>query len=258
MRLLLIALLLMTMPAYAQMIVPTTVDVSLTPHGNGAETVGLKFSVPDVVGGCWNVSELRHETAMQDPFYMDVRIESYTREQGTCGGINQQASAIVPIKKTLLANGKIKVLRLSIGPTVDRYNVTYDNGRMSILPQSQNIFKTARELVHNFERSTKKTGALLAFIIPTAPSGTDTTQAIADFVAMHGLTPAPESATSSLPAMNGGTQIHYYHDARGALSATISGEFAQVGSTSIPAIYDLPDGRGQEFTPAPVYAKKVD
>lgn len=251
-------LLLFAVPALAQTIVPTTVNVSLAPHGNSAQSVGLKFSVPDVIGGCWKVSELAHETAMQDPFYMDVRVQSYTRAQGTCGGANQQASAIVPIEKKLLDEGKIKVLRLSIGPTVDRYNVTYDNGRMSILPQSQQIFKTSQELVHNFERSGKKTGALLAFMIPTAPAGVDTTQAIADFAAMYGLTPAPESATSSLPSVNGGTHIHYYHDARGALSAGVSGDFAQIGSATIPATYDLPDGRGQEFIPAPVYARKVD
>lgn len=257
MRLLFAALIFLTTPAFAQ-IVPTTVNVSLAPQGDSTQTVGLKFSVPDVIGGCWDIGELAHETAMQDPFYMDVRIQSYTRKEGACGGVNQQASAIVPIEKKLLADGKIKVLRLSIGPTTDRYNVTYDNGRMSILPQSQTIFKTAQELVYNFDKATKNTGALLALIVPTAPTGVDTTQAISDFASMYGLTPAPESATSSLPAMNGGTAIHYYHDARGALSPGVLGDFSQVGSTTIPATYDLPDGRGQEFIPAPVYAKKVD
>lgn len=258
MRFLLIALLFMTTPAFAETIVPTTITVSLAPHGNSAESVGLKFAVPDIIGGCWDVGELEHETGRQEPFYIDVKIDSYTRVPGPCGGANQQPSAIVPLEKKLLEEGKIKVLRLSIGPMVDRYNVTYENGRMSILPQSQQIFKTTRELVHNFERSGKKTGALLGFMIPSAPAGSDTAQAIADFTAMYGLTPAPQSATSSLPSVNGGTQIHYYHDPRGALSAGLSGEFAPVGTATIPATYDLPDGRGQEYIPAPVYAKTVN
>ncbi len=258
MRLLLSFLLLLTTPALAQTITPTTVNVTLAPHGNSAENIGLKFSVPDVIGGCWSVSDLAHETGMQDPFYMDVRIQSYTREQSACGGANKQPAALVPIERKLLEDGKIKILRLSVGPTVDRYTVTYDNGRMSILPQTQQIFKTPRELVHNFARSGAKTGDLLAFMVPAAPAGVDTAQAIADFAMTYGLTPAPESATSSLPTRNGGTQIYYYYDARGALSSKVSGAFGQIGSTSIPATYDLPDGRGQEYIPAPVYAKKVN
>lgn len=258
MRLILIALLCFSTPAFAETIVPTTINVTFAPHGDSTKTIGLKFSAPEVVNGCWDISGLEHETAHQDPFYYDVKIHSYTRQAGPCDNQNKQASALVPIERKMLENGKIKILRLSVGPTVDRYTVTYDNGRVSILPQTQQIFKTPRELVHNFARSGAKTGDLLAFMVPAAPAGVDTAQAIADFAMTYGLTPAPENATSSLPTRNGGTQIYYYYDARGALSPKVSGEFGQIGSTSIPATYDLPDGRGQEYIPAPVYAKKVN
>lgn len=239
-------------------IVPTRVQVSLVPRGNSKETVGLHFSVPDVVNGCWDISPLSFETARQDPYYFDVRIKDYTRKEGKCSANNRMAGATVPIEKKLLDEGKIKILRLTIGNTTDRYNVDYTNNVMRILPSSQVKFTSAAEMVHNFAKSSKKTGALLALIIPIAPAGTDTKQPLADYAQMNGLTPAPENATSSLPHTNGGSQIHYYYDARNVLSARLGSEFSPIGSTTIPVTYDLQDGRGQEFMTAPVYAKEIE
>ena len=239
-------------------ITPREVFVSITPHGNSYETAGLRLAVPDVVSGCWDVSPLTVESGPQEPYYFDIRVKDYTQKEGKCDAKNRRAAAIVPIKKKLLEDGKIKILRLTIGTTTDRYNVTYEDGVMRILPSSQVKFKADRELVHNFARSGKKTGALVALIVPTAPEGSDTTQAIADFAATSGLTPAPERATSSLPQENGGTDIHYYYDSHHVLASRIGAEFSPVGGTTIPVTYDLRDGRGQESVPAPVYAKKID
>ncbi len=239
-------------------IVPDHVEVSLVPQGDSHKTVGMRFSVPDVVNGCWAISPLKYDTAQQDPFYYDIVIHDYTRKEGPCSAGNRMAMATVPLEKKLIEDGKMKILRLSIGTTIDRYNVAYKDGIVTITPESQIKFKAAGDLIYNFERSGEKTGALIGLIIPVAPANTDTTQAIADFAEMNGLTPAPESATSSLPLKNGGSQIHYYYDSRHAMAGRVTSEFAQVGGTTIPMTYDVQDGRGQEFVPAPVYAKKIE
>lgn len=242
----------------ADYIVPKSVNVSLAPSGNSAKEVGLRFTAPETVNGCWDISPIQYTHGMVAPHYFDVTLTHYTRNQGACSGVNRTASATVPIEKKLLDEGKIKVLRLTIGATTDRYTVDYNKGRLEILPLSQAIFKTAGTLTHNFGRSGTGKNRLIALIVPAAPKGTDTHQAIADFAGMRGLTPAPESATSSLPHTNGGTSVYYYYDSGKQLGDQVGSEFSPVGSTTLPLTYDLPDGRGQDFAGAPVYAKAID
>lgn len=239
-------------------IVPNRVMVTLVTQDNPQEEVGLRFSVPDVMNGCWDISPLRYDTSSQGPFYYDVTIKDYTRKEGACTGKNRAARATVPIAKKLLEEGKIKVLRLSLGDVTDRYNVTYDNGAVEIMPETQRIFKTTIDLSYNFNKSNNKTGALIALIAPTAPAHANTEQALANFAAIYSLTPAPQNATSSLPASNGGSDIHYYYDSKKTLTPRLNGEFAPVGTTGIAQIVDVKDGRDQTLISAPVYAKKVD
>lgn len=239
-------------------IVPREVTVDLVPFGQSGESAGLRFSVPDVVNGCWDISPLHYETSTQGPYYFDVSIKHYTRKEGKCGGGNRMARATVPLEKSLLEQGKIKILRLSIGPVTDRFEAAYENGTLTIKPQSTVKFLTDGILSYNFDRDGKGKGQLVALVVPIAPVHLDTYQAAEDFAMMYALTPAPETATSSLARTNGGSAIHYYYDGMNTLAPRLGPDFAPVGQTAIPMTYDLLDGRAQEYIPAQIYARRID
>lgn len=240
------------------LIVPSRVDLALTPQGKSSDMVGLRFSVPDVVNGCWRISPLEVKNSMQGPYYFDVEVVGYHRSEGQCSGENRMARAVVPIERSKLEQGKIKILRLSIGPVTDRFEVTYKDGTMTIMPQSAVKFRTDGLLSYNFDRDGKGTGQMIALILPTAPVGMNTTAAADDFARIYGLTPAPESATSSMPRNNGGSTLHYYYDVQKTLAHRVGANFAQMGQTNIPMTLDMQDGRGQQMIAAPVYAKLIE
>ncbi len=244
---------------------PDIIELSLVQHSymEGSQ-FGILMTVPDVVSGCWDVSQLQYETSFIEPYYMDVKVKDYKRTkidvenvQFDCPVHNKMTTALIPLDARDLQNRGIRQIRFFSGYVADYYNIRHMENGITLIPQSMVIFKANRLSGERKDRMTLLFGknGIVTLHVPMAKKGDHVEQALQNLAYKNALSPSPDMPAT---VKRDGSVSMSFTDYTGHVLSQIGEDgYTLLGEIMVARPFDGPQGRALTNVPLQVYVTEA-
>ncbi len=242
-------------------VTPQELHLSIVRHSYmEPEQFGILMKTPETVTGCFDISPIGYEAKFIADLYMDINVSSYTvkpiktqKVEYACNQGYRAATGMILLNAEDLKNRGTRQLRFSNGAARDNYNISFENDKIVLTPDSMLVFKT-KDGNLSYDRNG---GMIIALEVPMANDGDDIAQSVRTIAAKNGLNPVTDM--SLLPkSASQNSNIFYYMDELGRFTDIVNENgYAELGVIPAPRLFIDENGKEQKAVPLKVFVKKI-